>query len=138
VHLPRPQTPSTPCLACASDAKTLFSAGEHNIVSIWDFSRSHRMDQFVLPAGTSFAMAFSPDGKRLACKLGGGAGISIWSFDAPGENLPSRREPRVAVLSPADATDDYSGKRIDLSDVGAFWNVGAGATCCKFSADGRV
>jgi len=71
------------------------SGGEDSLVTLWNRADGRFIKQFVGPRGPISALAFSPDGKTLACSCRKGtillsdlAGARLWTYSVEDENVP--------------------------------------------------
>ncbi len=86
-------------LAFSADGEVLASGSWAGDVRLWDVATGRLLRKDRVP-GTVWAVAFSPDGSRLAA--GGGDGIRVWEVSGPGsgETLPPLVEIRnVGIIS---------------------------------------
>lgn len=100
------------CLAYAPDGKTLVAGTTDRKVVLWDADSGAVRAPLTMLGGEAEALAFSPNGRHLAC--GGG-----WGFGCSTVTLLDTSSGEQRQLPPGDGTTTY-------------------VTCLGFSPDGRV
>jgi WD40 repeat protein len=77
-------------LALSPDARWIVSGGEDPMVGVWDAATGDRVRTLRGNFSNATAVAFSPDGRRVAAASSAGEIIRIWDF-ASGQKLVTLR-----------------------------------------------
>jgi hypothetical protein len=141
-------------VAFSADGKLLASAGNDGVLRLWDVVTRKEVRQFPIPNDLGGALAFSPDGRRLALvglNFGPRGGSTPRVFDlSTGKELfqLSGARPLVSVAYSPDGRllatgSDTRGDGVQLWDpatgreVGRCAGTGRGVFCLAFAPDGR-
>lgn len=93
----------TYALGFTPDGKTLVSSGSDRVIRLWDLTSGKEVRQFgkVPPEGHKFvfALAISPDGKRLAAVRGGKDPIVVWDVATGAQQYDVEPQDQVVSLA---------------------------------------
>jgi WD40 repeat protein len=120
----------------SADGKTLASGHSDQLIRLWDVATGQERSAFRGQPGVLCALAFSPDGKRLAAasfrlqEANKSAGLKVWNIETGREivDLPSPEQ----VCGLAFTAD---GQILASSGVGGpfrLWDLTSGKEICRF------
>jgi WD40 repeat protein len=126
------------CLAFAAAGGRLASGGEDGSVCVWDAATGKELARWPIPAAPVRCLAFSPDGKLLACGGGFWGGTACLYDAATGREVRRLAGSGSAVAALAFAPD---GKRLAVAGADGtigLWDPATGQALGQRKATGAV